>query len=214
MKQWHALAQKFNQMTPREQGLVLSTGLFLLVFFVFTLWLDPLGQQAREQQQTLAQIQQTNQSLQQQTQVLAAALTRDPNDGIRKQLDVLQQEINQQDQRLGELTLDLVSPSQMLPVLHNLLQKASDVQVLSLASIPAVAVMKNENRPDLGIFKHSIELKVSGSYFQIYELLKAIEQSPWRFYWQAMHYQVTAYPSAEVTIELYTLSTSEDYIRV
>ena len=102
----------------------------------------------------------------------------------------------------------------MLPVLQSLLQQTAQVQLLALASKPPEAVLQNPERPDLGMFKHTIELHIKGSYFQVHQLLQAIEQSPWRFYWSRMDYQVISYPNAEIKLELYTLSTSEDYIRV
>lgn len=214
MKQWQALSQRYAELTVRERVLVLATGAFLIAFLLYFLWLDTIWQQGAKTEKEIAKVEQNNQQLSLQLKELKSALKRDPNEGIRKELTEFKQQITGLDQQLGELTLDLVSPSQMLPVLQNLLQQTSEVQLLALNSKPPEAVLQNPERPDLGMFKHTIELHLRGSYFQVHELLQAIEQSQWRFYWSKMNYQVTSYPNAEVRLELYTLSTSEDYIRV
>lgn len=214
MNQWQLLAQRYNQITPRERVLVLATGIFVLGFLAYFLWLDATWSQNAREKSEIKKLQQSNQQMSQQIESLKLALKRDPNEGIRKELEKLKLAIEEQDGRLGELTLDLVSPGQMLPVLQSLLLQTAQVQLLALTSKPPEAVLQNPERPDLGMFKHSIELHLRGSYFQIHELIEAIEASKWRFYWSRLHYKVESYPNAEVRLQLYTLSTSEDYIRV
>lgn len=208
------LAKKFNQLTQRERIVVLLSSAFVLVFVLYLLGIEGALQQRARERQAIRQLNQDKLNLTNQITALKVALTKDPNEGIRNTLQQLQEKIALQEQRLGELTVDLVSPAQVLPVLQQLLAKTGKVRLLALTSKPPLPLLQHPERPDLGLFKHGIELHVKGSYFEVYTFIQAIEQLPWRFYWQSLNYKVVQYPNAEVRIELYTLSTSEEYIRV
>ncbi|MBD1391082.1 type II secretion system protein M [Neiella sp. HB171785] len=214
--QLQQLEKRFNDMTARERGMVLAAGLVVITMLLFSLWLGPTLEQSDRLTKQLQQTEQSSENLQQQIDTLHTVLKRDPNDAVRVELKSIEHQIAALDTELGELTVDLVSAEQMLPVLQSLLSTARNVTLVGLSSIPAQPVLKleQEQQADVGMYRHGIELQVTGSFFDVYRLIESIESSQWRFYWQLMDYQVTEYPEAEVRILLYTLSTSEDYIRV
>ncbi len=65
----------------------------------------------------------------------------------------------------------------------------------------------------VNLYKHGIRLQLEGGYFDVYQYLKALEALPRHFYWKQFDYQVKAYPGAVVEMEIYTLSTSKEFIR-
>ncbi|MCM2678578.1 hypothetical protein [Echinimonas agarilytica] len=214
MSRMKELENKFNVMTAREQVMVLVAGMFVIVFILQALLLGPAMDSKAQNLDDLTKTRLNNKNLVQQIELLKLALRRDPNEGIKLQLTELQKEVLRLDGGLNELTVDLVTPEQMLPVLRNLLQKVENVQLLSLSSNDPLSILDDTSKAGIGMFKHSIELNIRGDFFQIYRLVREIEDSPWRFYWDAFEYRVEGYPNAKIKIELYTLSTSKDYIRV
>jgi len=60
-----------------------------------------------------------------------------------------------------------------------------------------------------GVYKHSVELVLSGSYFDIKRYVEALEELPWRLYWDSLQYSVGTYPQANVELQVYTLSTDK-----
>jgi MSHA biogenesis protein MshJ len=60
-----------------------------------------------------------------------------------------------------------------------------------------------------GVYKHSVIIRVTGSYLELFDLLRAIEALPWKFYWESLDYGVTQYPNAEIDIQVFTLSSEE-----
>ncbi|GGA82840.1 MSHA biogenesis protein MshJ [Neiella marina] len=214
--QLQQLETRFNDMTARERGMVLGAGLIVVFMLLFSLWLAPSLEQGDRLDRQLQQTEQSTTNLQRQIDTLNVLLKRDPNEAVRVELKSIESQIVELDDELGELTVDLVSAEQMLPVLQSLLATARNVTLVELKSIPAQSVLapEQQQQAEVGMYRHGIELQVAGSFFDIYRLIESIEAAQWRFYWQMMDYQVTDYPKASVRIVLYTLSTSEDYIRV
>lgn len=215
-EQLQQLEARFNEMTPRERGMIFAAGLVLVIMVLHSMWLGPNMDKSASLERKLASQQQSSETLTRQIAVVKEALKRDPNETTQRQLDKQLADIELLDAELSALTVDLVAADQMLPVLQSLLAKSRDLSLISLTSIASEPVLELQQQQEsgVGMFRHGIALEVSGSFFDVYRLVESIEASQWRFYWQSFDYQVTDYPKAKVRIVLYTLSTSEDYIRV
>jgi len=61
----------------------------------------------------------------------------------------------------------------------------------------------------IGVYKHSVRITLKGQYFFVVDYLKRLESLSWRFYWEFIDYEVEVYPTATVTLEVYTLSTDK-----
>ena len=74
----------------------------------------------------------------------------------------------------------------------------------------------NNNNSDnfLGLYQHTIRMTLNGEYFQLRDYLKHLENSTWLFYWQQFNYRLIEYPVSELRIEIYTLSTEEEFVGV
>jgi len=60
-----------------------------------------------------------------------------------------------------------------------------------------------------GVFKHAVVMQLSGGFFETKQFIEALEALPWRLYWDSLEYSVSQYPSAIITLQVYTLSTDE-----
>ncbi|MFL0796718.1 MAG: type II secretion system protein M [Cellvibrionaceae bacterium] len=65
-----------------------------------------------------------------------------------------------------------------------------------------------------GIFKHTVELTVKGSYRDVHKYLQALEALEWRFYWDELNYSVDKYPKGQIKLRVYTLTTEEGWMDV
>lgn len=215
-EQLQKLETRFNEMTPRERGMIFAAGLILVVMVLYSLWLGPNLERSASLERKLSSHQQSSETLTRQIAMVKEALKRDPNEATQRQLDKQKADIEVLDSKLKALTVDLVAADQMLPVLQSLLAKSRDLTLIGLTSIDSQPVLELQEQEDsgVGMYRHGIAIEVSGSFFDVYRLVESIEASQWRFYWQSFDYQVTDYPKAKVRIVLYTLSTSEEYIRV
>ena len=223
MKRWQQLVVFFAARTPREQALILITGIVLLLALGHTLAVAPSAARTAGLNQQAEQLETRLTSLAAEQAGVDARLAADPNAPLRAQLEALKTRIAALDQRLHALTVDLIPPEQMASVLREVLAKRPGLALLRLENLAPVSALPPapDEKPDAGppsVYRHGLRLTVHGDYFAILDYLKALEQLPWHFYYEALDYKVDpatlsqAHPRAEVTLSLYTLSDREAWI--
>jgi MSHA biogenesis protein MshJ len=62
------------------------------------------------------------------------------------------------------------------------------------------------------IYRHELRLEIEAGYAETVEFLRAVEALPWKFFWDELHYEVTAYPSARVALVVHTFSDREGWV--
>ncbi len=210
-QQWQRSCAWVAALSSRERGLLLVTGMRLFLLPAYSFWLEPAWLsyqqlQRREQELTLSlQLQQ------QENQARQVRLRGDPSQALRQELVVLEQRLQQLDRRLQDETLDLIAAERMPQLLEQLLADSGQLQLVQLTSLPPEPLLVGAKARNL--YQHGLRLQVEGSYFEVHHYLRALEGLPERFYWRSLDYRVTEYPNARVTLELYTLSTSKEFIR-
>ena len=210
-QQWQQLATRVLAMSIRERWLVLLAGTALLLMPTYSLLLEPAwlayqSQVARGQElaTTIAQLQLENQGRQQ-------ALLLDPNQPVREQQLKLTQQLVELDAQLKDQTLDLIPAERMPGLLEQMLASSGRLRLITLTSLPPKPLLDDPEQNLL--FQHGIQLRLQGSYFDIFQYLRALEGLPEHFYWRRLNYQVEQYPQASIELELYTLSSSKEFIR-
>ena len=102
-----------------------------------------------------------------------------------------------------------------LPILANAGGKALNAdELINVDAISANmdAVLASSGSEAL-LYRHGLRITMTGSFFDIQAYLDSIEQLPKKFYWEVFDYQMQAYPTAEVVMEIYTLSINKEFIR-
>ena len=138
--------------------------------------------------------------------------------------DQLKQEVNQAQLMLKDtetqlnLVLNkLVPPTKITELLRNLLLKTNGLKLISLNNEPVKKIILNKNdanasEPELLLYEHATIIKLTGNYQQLYQYLLSLEQSDWGLFWDKMHYTVTDYPQAEISLRVHTISTNKYWI--
>jgi MSHA biogenesis protein MshJ len=234
MVQWLVYNEKFNSITPREQYLIIGAGLVAIVFILYSLFLDAPLQRIEQLNEQISQTQRSNQNSRNSIQLLEQAMLEDPNIGLKRELKQYQTKLGEVDEKLLTLTSDLINPIQMRYALIKLLKLQQGVKLLSFEVLPASTVAKNEavtadnnsdkaagsveakldNSQQLRLYRHGIKIKLQGQYFQLRDYLTQLESLSWKFFWQEFDYQLKTYPDSELEVEIYSLSTSEEFIGV
>lgn len=236
MSQWLTYSEKFNNTTPREQYLIIASGLVAIIFVLYSLFLDEAIQSIEKYNQQISNIEQDIESKSNSIQVLEQALREDPNVALQKELSQYQAKLGNVDEKLLALTSDLIDPIQMRYALIKLLKLQKGVKLLSFEVLPAKPVTENKAEPEktvqtittetvkesieqstpkqLRLYRHGIKIKLQGQYFELKDYLTQLEGLSWKFFWQEFDYQLKAYPVSELEIEIYSLSTSQEFIGV
>jgi MSHA biogenesis protein MshJ len=143
---------------------------------------------------------------------MEALRKKDPNLNNRKQLKAIKTQLRELKQQINHGEKKIVSPQQMATVLRDMLNKHHRLKLVNLETLSTKPIAKVEHNQS--IFRHGLAMTLSGRYFDVYHYLEALESLPWRFYWDSIDYQVKEYPTAEVTLHIYTLSFQEDWLGI
>ncbi|MGH1410613.1 MAG: MSHA biogenesis protein MshJ [Aeromonas sp.] len=209
--QWQAWGQRIAVLSQRERVLILLTGLVLLGAAGLYGWLDGADTRLQQDRMALSAAERDLEIMELENLGKQARLKRDPNQGVRDQLAQVDADLARIDDELKAQTVDLIPAHEMPQVLEALLSRSANLHMLSLSSLEPTPLMAGEQKVNL--YKHGIRLQLEGGYFDVYQYLKALEALPRHFYWKQFDYQVKVYPGAVVEMEIYTLSTSKEFIR-
>lgn len=209
--QWQAWADKLAALSQRERVLIMLTGVVLVGAISTYGWLDAAVVRLEQDRLALSSAQRDLKVMDLENQGKQARLARDPDQNVRTQLAGVDEEIGKLDAALKAQTVDLIQAHEMPEVLEALLSRSANLHMVALTSLAPEPLMAGEQR--INLFKHGIRLKLEGGYFDVYQYLKALEALPRHFYWKQFDYQVQEHPKAVVEMEIYTLSTSKEFIR-
>jgi MSHA biogenesis protein MshJ len=209
--QWQAWGQRIVLLSLRERVLILLTGLVLLGAAGLYGWLDGADTRLQQDRMALSTAERDLEIMALENLGKQARLKRDPNQGVHDQLAQVEADLVRIDGELKAQTVDLIPAHEMPLVLEALLSRSTNLHMLALSSLEPTPLMAGDQQVNL--YKHGIRLQLEGGYFDVYQYLKALEALPRHFYWKRLDYQVKAYPGAVVEMEIYTLSTSKEFIR-
>jgi len=229
---WQSYADKFLDITPREQYLIILTGLVIIVFGFFNFAIDGHLTQNAKLTKQITKISSSIKSANITIKVLEEGLTIDPNVRINKRIARLEKKITSVDSDLLALTSGLINPIEMRYALVDLLKLEKGVKISSFEVLSATPLnidsSKNESKQikskddkskhpvddALLLYKHGIKLVLKGEFFQLRDYLQQLEQLQWQFFWQQFNYQLLEYPKGELHIEMYSLSTKKEFVGV
>ena len=224
---WQSLTEKFSLLSMRERLLIAFALIFIIVYSLYSLVLEPTYKAANQAQAQLTTLTQQQQQLSFDKAELQRILARDPNAEIKLRIARAQTELNNAEDELTLFTADLIDSKQMALVLGDVLQQATKVKLLAIESLPATALntqpetdkdvdTQTDTPPataDIQLYQHGLRITLTGTFFDIQTYLNTIEQLPKKFYWRIFDYQMQRYPQAEVVMEIYTLSMNKEFIR-
>lgn len=217
-KEYRKLSAKFHQRSLREQLLILICGLVVLILLMYTFLLEPLFTDSRKLQQNTTNAEREISILESQLTPLTEKLHTDPNDPINKRIDDLKREIHNITQQLEAQMHNLVPANKMAGMLENVLAGSKGLKLIELQSIAPIPVLLDKTNEDeeakAELYRHGVTLIFQGKYFDIQQYLEELESLPWKFYWRKFDYTVDDYPTANVELEIYTLSTNKAFIGV
>ncbi|MFJ7566544.1 MSHA biogenesis protein MshJ [Herminiimonas sp. NPDC097707] len=220
-------------MSLRERAIIFAIAMLILVLLINAALLDPqyakqskLSQQIKEQQAQIADIQN-------QIQQRVKAQANDPDYDIRVRMQALRQRAQQMNDALGDVQKGLVPPDRMAALLESVLKKNDKLLLLSLKTLPVkrlndavdtdekpasdalpISLADEESDAVKGVFKHTVELKVQGSYMDMMAYMKSLENMPWQLFWGNAELTVDEYPKATLTLTLFTLSLDKKWLNL
>ena len=214
-QQWQRYADRFEAMAKREKVLLLLS----VMAVVYLIWDSALLGPALAREQLLSNTAATQQqqiaALRQEQALLSLSARVDPDARQKETLETLSDQLRQLDEELSTLSVGLVPAAQMPQILRDVLQGTGELTLLGMETMPVEQLQLAQGPPagagveavTSGVYKHTVVLTLSGSYFRVLDYLSALENLTWRFYWARLDYAVDSYPSGRVEVHVYTLSS-------
>jgi MSHA biogenesis protein MshJ len=224
------IQQKIDALSQRERVLVFFMAAAALVIFFRFFFIDTLLQENSSHEGNITQLKTEIQQNNAELMVVNAQLTVGVNRVREAKRELLENKLASLNNKIEQSVVAMIPPRMMAQVLENILMQDEKLKLLALENKPvqtvvdrtienSSSVVKNENEksPDIvaqGLYKHTFVLKLEGGYSAAVDYFERLESLPWRFYWDDLHYEVVEYPKAVITLEVHTVSMSEDWIGV
>lgn len=229
--QLEKLQEAIDGRVMRERALLFLT----LLAFVFMVWnfllQAPLDKARKNAQTDLSSIATERKNIESQITSMTMAAANSPAVTKRKEIAQLNTQIDAVEAKLSAMSQGLISADQLPQILEAMLKKVGELELVSIQTLPAselklakpvAEVMPATNTTegastelqDSGVYKHMVVVRIAGGYFELLELLNALESLSWKFYWEALNYQVDSYPQAEIELRVFTLSSEEGLLGV
>ncbi|HYD55474.1 MAG TPA: hypothetical protein VEB41_01060 [Burkholderiales bacterium] len=209
LKAW---IERLDAATLRERVLIFLALTLIAVFIVNALLIDPL--RAREKALTAE-----NQKLQTELRGIEAALQRlvqggaqDVDAGNRARVAKARTELEGINARIAQEQRRFTPPERMRAVLQEMFERNKGLTLVELKSVPVQPLAPGPG--SAGLFRHGIELSVSGSYGDLYEYLRSLETLPTQLYWGRAELAVVEHPKIVLKLTVYTASFDRAWLTV
>jgi len=219
---WQRFAERIDALSLRERGWIFATAVLLVLTIAHEAFLDPEFKKAGRLSAGLLQKQAEARAMQSQFTTLLQARQQDPDAAARDGLRKLQASLAETNAKIAAEERRFTDPGQMQKVLHELLARNRSVHLVELRSLPAVSLAElrgtaaAEPAADSArlIFRHGVELVVTGSYLDLHAYLADLERLPTQLYWGALDMQVLEHPKLSMKLTVYTLSLDRAWMSV
>ncbi|WP_462157081.1 hypothetical protein [Pseudoalteromonas sp. GB56] len=220
MSKWQDAQQRFSQLQRREKIMVLAVSLFCIIYLSVWFVLMPMFQKQADFKKQVANLEREISVIDTQQQALRQALAIDYKAKVREKITAQERQANDLDLQLQQLSQGFIAAENMPKVLSELLAEQSGLQLTSFKVIGVEPVLANakanenteSNNIERVLYRHNMELKVSGDYFAAKAYMQKIEQAPLRVLITGFHYHVDEYPQGELTLKLATVSSNDTFI--
>ncbi len=207
-------AERIDAATLRQRLLVFLTAAAVLLLFGNALLLQP--QRAKQQRLAAetAQYQKQLTALQAEIGRIVGATGADPDVAARKRQAALRAELSILNSRIAGEERRFTAPEHMRAVLEDMLGRNKGLALIDLRTLPVAGVGPSRSGAASGMFRHGIELTVRGTYADLYEYLRMLEELPSQLYWSRAELTVTGHPSLTLKLTVHTISLDRAWLVV
>jgi MSHA biogenesis protein MshJ len=210
---WRRGAERFDSLNLRERAMVSAAVMVALLAFVYTMMLEPELIRQRRAAGAMLQKQSELRALDAQVQALAALRSQDPERPRRERLAQLKSELTEVQARILAEERRFTAPAQMRAVVEGVLARSRGVALVEMKTL-AVTTLAAKEAKDRLIYRHGVELTVSGSYLDLLAYLRDLEALPTQLYWGALDLDASKYPKLLMKLTVYTLSLERAWLSV
>ena len=226
---WQRYVERMDAATLRERIMIFSAAAVLMVALLNALLIEPQLFLQRKLSRDINQRQAEIKSLQNELQKVALARQRDPDRENRDKLEALKRQVMEVESKLASEQRKFAPPEQVGALLEEMLSRNRRLQLVDMRTLPVATVSKGvaeagkpaaqkpaAQKPAVAtagvppgggqIYRHGVEITVSGKYLDLLQYLKDLEKLPSQMYWGKLELSVAKHPQVTLKLSVYTLS--------
>jgi MSHA biogenesis protein MshJ len=213
-------ADRLDAMSLRERVLIFLAVAVVIVAVADSALFEPILRRQKLNSQRNQQQQDEIRAMQGQVQAYAQARTGDSTSAKRQRLEKRKLELAALDRELAAGQGALVPPDRMAKMLSEIVKRNPDIELVSLRTLAATGTTQSltavlGSAPGgLAMYRHGIEIAVSGSYLRMLNYVGQLERLPAKIVWGNMELQAGAYPAVTLKITLYTFSPEKTWLLI
>jgi MSHA biogenesis protein MshJ len=205
-------ADGIDAMALRERAMLFGAVALVMMTLLQVFLLNPVLSRRNQLASQIAQQEDETKAIQAQIQALVRPNVLDQDALNRDKLRSLREQMTQLDRQFEQQQKQFVAPEKMTAMLESLLGKNRKLQLLSLRNLPGSSPSGAAGAR--AVYRHTVELSVSGSYFDLLDYLAALERMPQQVFWDGIELNVAKYPLSVLKLTLYTLSPEKSWLTV
>ena len=224
---WQRHAGRFNALTLRERVMVFAAVMVAAVALGHTLAIEP--QLVRQKRLSSAMLQKSSEmkAFEVQLEKLVGTGQGDAGRAERERLARARVELSALESRIQAQERRFTAPAQMRRVVEGLLARNRGVALEEMktlavetvtAGAPSASAAKAAATPpgpsEPRIYRHGLQLTVSGSYLDLLAYARDLEKLPSQLYWDRVAIDAAAYPKVVMKLTVYTLSLDPAWLSV
>lgn len=220
---WQTMNARYAALNNRERGMVAAAILLAVGMGGYSLWVDLPRTRMVALKQQIGQQQQEAATLRTQLTQLKSSLT-DPDAATKAALAEIKAQLTALDGERMAFDRILVPPHRVPQLLRSLLARHKGLELVSMRTLEPVPLIERPRSTDVkaavaaegggNIFKHGIEIRVTGSYADLLAYVTELERSPHKLLWHRISLAAKEYPRSELTLTVYTLSLDSAWLVV
>jgi MSHA biogenesis protein MshJ len=220
---WQTYMERIDAASLRERALIFAAAALLLIAVLNALLIEPeLAKQRRLSREVVLR-QGEIRELQTQVQKLTLMRQADPDKAQRQRVEELRKRLAEVDGRLLEEQRRFAAPNQVGTLLEEMLSRNRRLRLVDLRSLPVSTLQGEAQKPAAEkpapdkpaalkqaagqIYRHGVEVTVTGGYLDLLAYLQDLEKLPSQLYWGRVELDASAgRPQVSLKLSVYTLS--------
>jgi len=211
-------ADRVDAMSLRERVLIFLAVAVVLVAVADSALFEPIFKRQKAGSLRIQQQQDEIRAMQGQVQAYAQARSGDGAGATRQRLEKRKAELAALDREIAAKHRGLVTSERMAKMLSEIVRRHPDVELVSLRTLAATGLASASTPGSApggsGVYRHGVEIAVSGSYLKMLNYVGQLERLPAKIFWGNMELQAGTYPRATLKITLYTLSPEKTWLLI
>lgn len=213
--QWRRYAGRFDALTLRERVAVFAAAMVALLALAYTLMIEPQVNTQKRLSGAILQKHSEMKAFEAQVGKMLAGRAQNPGGSERERLAKLRAELAALEGRIAAEERKFTAPSQMRGLVEGLLGRNRGVALVEMKTLAAdtLAASKPAAAERL-IYRHGVELTVSGAYLDLLAYARDLERLPSQLYWGGLELDAMSYPKVSMKLRVYTLSLDPAWLSV